>query len=178
MFKKMPFKKIIYAVLLCIIVTSCNNNKTVYSTLNKTNNVTKVQSKINFKSVTALNETNKKVIEIATIAFNKSNELEKSQLILKIKRDHLRIESELKRISVNNYIIIPEPIFDLKTSETFLKEINYNEYLISLLDKEIKNQIILLDGIENKTTDIEFKTFVYKYKDTLISNNAKLEEYL
>lgn len=178
MLMKMNIKIILYTLLLYISVISCNNKNS--NTIHNTSKNSEIgfEPKINFKTVATLNETNKKILEIASIAFNNSSELKKSQLILKIKKDHQRIESDLQKISNQNLIIIPEPIFDLKLNETSLKEKNFNYYLISLLDKEIKNQIILLDSIENRTKSIEFKNFADKYKDTLISNNAKLEEFL
>lgn len=178
MLMKMNIKIILYTLLLYISVISCNNknSNTIHNT--SKNSEIDFEPKINFKTVATLNETNKKILEIASIAFNNSSELKKSQLILKIKKDHQKIESDLQKISNQNLIIIPEPIFDLKLNEIFLKEENFNYYLISLLDKEIKNQIILLDSIENRTKDIEFKNFADKYKETLISNNAKLEEFL
>jgi hypothetical protein len=141
-------------------------------------NNSEIESKINFRTVAVLNETNKKIIDIASIAFDNSKELKESKIILKIKKDHQKIESELKRITDENLIIIPEPIFDLKLNQSFLKGINSSYYLISLLEKEINNQIKILDSIERGSRDEEFKAFADKSKEVLLSNNDLLEEFL
>lgn len=166
-----------YTILLMVfLLNSCSQKEKVYST--KIFDDKEIESKLNFKTVNNLNETNKKVIEIASIAFNNSKELKKSQLILKIKKDHQKIEQELKRITEENLIITPEPIFDLNLNESFLNGINSNFYLFSLLEKEIKNQIILFDSIENSTKDLDFRNFADKSKEVLINNKELIEEQL
>lgn len=137
-----------------------------------------IESKINFRTVSVLNETNKRIIDIASIAFTNSKQLKESQLILKIKNEHLKIESDLKEITNKNLIIVPEPIFELNLNEKFLNGINSSYYLISLLEKEINNQIKLLDSIEKTTTDKDFKNFADKSKDLLITNSELLDNFL
>lgn len=163
---------------MLFLLNSCSQKEKVYSNPIFGDKEREIESKLNFKTVNNLNETNKKVIEIASIAFNNSKELKKSQLILKIKKDHQKIEQDLKKITEENLIITPEPIFDLNLNKSFLDGINSNFYLISLLEKEIRNQIILLDSIESTTKDIEFKNFADKSKELLINNKELLEEHL
>ncbi|WP_339889234.1 hypothetical protein [uncultured Flavobacterium sp.] len=165
--------------LLIILFSSCNekrektNSNGIY-----TEKDSELESKINFRTVAILNETNRKVLDIASIAFNNSKELKESQIILKIKKDHQKLEYDLKRITEENLIIIPEPIFELNLNQNFLKGINSSYYLISLLEKEIKYQITLLDSIEKVSKDKQFRNFADKSKDILIDNNDSLEELL
>lgn len=166
------------SLLILFLLNSCSQKEKVYSNKIFDDKDREIESKFNFKTVTNLNETNKKVIEIASIAFNNSKELRKSQLILKIKKDHQKIEQDLKKITEENLIITPQPIFDLNLNESFLNGINSDFYLISLLEKEIKNQIMLLDSIENTTKDEDFKNFADKSKKILIDNKQLLEEHL
>ena len=84
----------------------------------------------------------------------------------------------MKRITNANLIIIPEPIFDLNLNKNFLKGTNSSYYLISLLEKEINNQIKLLDSIEKISQDAQFKSFADKSKEVLIDNNDSLEQLL
>lgn len=166
-------------ILTLILFLSCNDKKekTYRNDIFNEKNL-EAESKINFKSVAVLNENNKKIIDIASIAFNNSKELKESQVILKIKKDHQNIEFELKRITNANLIIIPEPIFDLNLNKNFLKGTNSSYYLISLLEKEINNQIKLLDSIEKISQDAQFKSFADKSKEVLIDNNDSLEQLL
>ncbi|WP_339837153.1 hypothetical protein [uncultured Flavobacterium sp.] len=180
MLKYPNLKTATYAIaFILILFLSCKDKKEeTYSdgVFNKEN--VAVESEINFSSVAVLNENNKKIIDIASIAFNNSRELKESLVILKIKKDHQKIESELKKITNENLIIIPEPIFDLNLNENFLKGINSSYYIISLLEKEINNQIKLLDSIEKISQDVQFKSFAYKSKEVLIDNNDSLEQLL
>lgn len=168
-----------FFVLMSILLFSCNeieeNTKNNDISNEEYNNY---DSKINFRTVAILNETNKKVIDIASIAFSNSNQLKESQIILKIKNDHKKIGDDLKKITDQNLIIIPEPFFDLNLNNNFIKGVNSSYYLISLLEKEINNQIKLLDSIEKNGVNEEFKSFADKSKLILMDNNELLEDLL
>ena len=173
---KLPSLKLItyMSVLVIFVLSSCfkkdkSSGNEGHLTAQKTSHI---ESEISFNSVAFLNEVNKKVIDIASIAFNNSKKLNESQVILKIKKDHQKIQNDLKKIN------IPEPIYDLNLNQKFLKGINSSYYLISMLEKEIKNQILLFDSIEKTSKDKEFKDFADKSKDILISNNELLEDLL
>lgn len=171
----------LYKISLISIVLSflsCNNTqKSYFNTISIKESIEK-ESKINFQSVALLNETNKKIIDIASIAFTNSNELNESKIILKIKRDHQKIESDLKKLTDLNLIIIPNLFFELSLNEKSLKSLNSSYYLISLLEKEINNQINLLDSIEKVSEDEAFHIFVEKSKNTLLVNSKVLENFL
>lgn len=180
---KLPSLKLLsyMCVLVIILFASCFKKDKSLSNINVhplNQKSINIESKINFNSVAFLNETNKKIIDIASIAFNNSKKLNESQIILKIKKDHQKIQNDLKKITDENLIIIPEPIYDLNLNQNFLQGINSSYYLISLLEKEIKNQIQLFDTIEKTSKDIEFKNFADKSKDILISNNELLDDLL
>ena len=164
--------------LLLLLITSCSDsNRNIY---NKTANTKKnsPESTINFRTVGLLNDTNKKVIDIASIGFNNSKELKESLIILKIKKDHQKIESELRKITNDNLIIIPEPIFNLDLNQTFLNGSNSTYYIVSLLEKEINNQIKLLESIEKVSTDQQFKKFAIQSKELLLDNNNSLDDLI
>lgn len=164
--------------LLLLLITSCSDStKNIY---NKTANTKKntPESTINFRTVGLLNDANKKVIDIASIGFNNSKELKESLIILKIKNDHQKIESELRKITNDKLIIIPEPIFDLDLNQTFLNGSNSTYYLVSLLEKEINNQIKLFESIEKVSSDQQFREFAVQSKELLINNNNSLEDLL
>lgn len=165
-------------ILLFFLFNSCNEKENKYNNKIFKIQKPKIESKINFKTVSNLNETNKKVIAIASLAFDNSKEIKNSQLVLKIKKDHEKIEQDLKKITEENLIITPQPIFNLNLNETFLKGINSNFYLISLLEKEIKNQISILDTIQNSTEDEAFRNFADKSKEILQANKDLLVEHL
>ena len=175
---KYPNLKILIYTIILIFIVSCTKKEKAFNNVKSHEKEVILESNINFKSVAYLNDTNKKIIEIASIAFNNSKELNESKVILKIKKDHQKIENDLRRITNENLIIIPEPIYDLNLNQNFLKGINSSNYLISLLEKEIKNQILILDTIEKNSKDKEFKNFADKSKDVLINNNELLEELL
>lgn len=177
---KLPhLKRISFAVIFILLLFfSCIRDEKRYTNTIFTENNIEVESNINFRTVASLYELNKKIIDIASISFNNSKQLESSKVLLKIKKDHEKIESQLKEIANENLIIIPQPFINLNLNETFLNEIDSNFYLISLLEKEIKNQIVLLDTIEKTSKDTQFITFADQSKDLLIVNNELLENIL
>ena len=95
-------------------------------------------------------------------------------MLLKIKKDHQKIDSELQKLTENNLIIVPKLAYHLDINTDSLKGKNPNLYLLKILESEIKNQTILFDKIENTSQNIDFKIFAKKSKKTLLSNNAGL----
>ena len=82
MLKYPNFKILIYTIILIFIV-SCAKKEKAFNNVNSHEKEIILESNINFKSVAFLNDTNKKIIEIASIAFNNSKELNESKVILK-----------------------------------------------------------------------------------------------
>jgi hypothetical protein len=169
------YKLFLFFVIVCLF--SCNNQKKGYNDSLFKEEGNNVESTIDFNLIDCLNESNKKTIDIATIIFNQIKDVKTLQFILKIKRDHKKIDSELKKLTEKNLIIIPKLVYDLNISPDSLKGKNFDFYLLSILETEIKNQIILFDKIEKTSQNTDFKTFAIKSKKTLHSNNDILKKF-
>lgn len=125
---------------------------------------------IDFNLVDYLNESNKKVIQLSSMAFNQTKDVKTLQLLLKIKRDHQKMDAELKKMTEKNLIILPKLSYAFNLNPDSLKGKNANSYLSKELEKEIKNQVMVLDRIEKTVENIDFKTLAVKSKKTVQAN--------
>lgn len=170
---------IIYNLLLFIAnisAISCTNKENS-DALFKVDS-TKSESTIDFNLIDCLNESNKKTISLASLTFIQTKDVKTLELLLKIKKDQQKIDSELKRLTENNLIILPKLIYHLNINSDSLKGKNSNLYLLKVLETEIKNQATLFDKIETTSQNIDFKLFAIKSKKTLKSNNTALKNTL
>jgi len=149
------------------------NNDTIFKIEPTTADAT-----IDFNLIDCLNESNKKAISLATITFSQTKDVKTLELLLKIKKDHQKIDSELQKLTESNLIIVPKLVYDLNINTDSLKGKTPNLYLLKILESEIKNQTILFDKIENTSQNIDFKIFAKKSKKTLQSNKIALENTL
>lgn len=133
---------------------------------------------IDFKLIDCLNESNQKTISLALLTSNRTKDKKTLQLLLKIAEDQQKIDSELKKLTENNLIIVPKLAYRLHLNPDSLKGKKSVLYLLKTLETEIKNQTILFENIESSSKNIDFKTFAKKSKKTLQINNAALESTL
>lgn len=158
---------LIFAILLVI---SCNNrDKQIYTPFFEDKSL-QTESTIDFNLIDNLNESNKKTIDLATILFNRTKDLKSLQLLLKIKKDHYKIDSELRKLTAKNLIIIPRAVYDLNIKSDSLKNKKANLYLFALLDKEIKNMATILDQIKKTAQNDDFIQFAAHSKKRIESN--------
>jgi hypothetical protein len=143
-------------ISICIVsIIACVNKEKEY-----TNSIIKKESlnlktSIDFKEIISLYDSNQKVIDASSIAFQKIKELDTLKLILKIKKDHAKIGEDLKKIAAKNLIIIPKSIINLDV--IYLKNEKSNYYILSFLKKAIDDEIKYMELIKESNTDIELK---------------------
>jgi hypothetical protein len=160
----------LYLFIVTIFTVSCINQE-------KENNdpIFKTESTIDFNLIDCLNESNKKTIELSSITFSQTKDVKTLQLLLKIKKDHQKIDSELKKLTEKNWIILPKLIYNLNLNADSLKDKNSNLYLLKALETEIKNQIELLNQIEKTSQNTDVKTFATQSKKMVQINNDSLK---
>lgn len=122
-----------------------------------------------------LNASNQKIIQISSLAFNQTKDVKTLQLLLKIKRDHQKMNSELKKLVEKNLIILPKLTYDFNLNPDSLKGKNSRAYLSKLLTNEIQNQVQLWNSMEDKTQNIDFRILAIKSKKTVLTNNESLK---
>ena len=122
-----------------------------------------------------LNASNQKIIQISSLAFNQTKDVKTLQLLLKIKRDHQKMDSELKKLVEKNLIILPKLTYDFNLNPDSLKGKNSRAYLSKLLTNEIQNQVQLWNSMEDKTQNIDFRILAIKSKKTVLANNESLK---
>lgn len=126
---------------------------------------------IDFNLMDCLNKSNKKIIQLSSIAFNQTRDARTLRLFLKTKKDHQKIDAELKKLTEKNLIILSKLAYDFNLNPDSLKGKNSNFYLSNLLVNEIENQVKLLDRIEKTTQNIDFRLFAIKSKKIVLNHN-------
>lgn len=129
---------------------------------------------IDYDLVDCLNKSNKKIINLSRIASNQTRDARTLKLFLKIKRDHQKMDAELKKLTEKNLIILPKLMQGLNLNPDSLKIKKANCYLSNVLENEIQNQVRLLDQIQKTTQNIDFRLFVIESKKKVHDNNEML----
>jgi hypothetical protein len=139
---------------------------------------TKEDPIIDFSTIDCLNESNQKVIAITSKSLRLTKDLKTLQLLLKIKRDHKKINSDFDTLTKDNLIIIPKLINQTDVNNDFINSENPEFYILKKLQTEITKQIASFDSIEKKTKNIDFKLFAIQSKRILKHNNEALKTLL
>jgi hypothetical protein len=175
---KLLSEKIIASLLLFLVIgmiSSCLHKKKDYNNFYHHEPAQDVKSTIDFNSLISLNESNKKIMDISSILFHQNKPILNLSLILKIRKDHLKNELNLKQLTKRNLIIMPKPIYNLNINSDSLKNKNSTRYLAKILIDEINIQIELLEKIKITTINPDFKSFAEDSKIIFKSNNEGLK---
>jgi hypothetical protein len=160
-------------VIICML--SCTNHEKEYTNSFYKMEYPKEDPIIDFNTVDCLNESNRRVIQLSGISFRLAKDVKTLELLLKIQKDHQKIDSKLNNLAKDNLIIIPKVIYHLNGD--CVKNKNFDS-IFKELESEIKNQIILFDSIEKNTTNIDFKAFSVQSKKILRDNNLIIKTLL
>ncbi|WP_100841791.1 hypothetical protein [Flavobacterium sp. 5] len=133
---------------------------------------------IDFNTIDRLNESNQKIIELSSISLRSTKNLKALHLLLKIKIDNQKINSDFKKLTSDNLIIIPKLSYQIDIHDDSINNKSSGLYIIKKLETEIKNQIIAFDCIEKNTQNIDFKIFSIQSKRKLYANNDALKTLL
>lgn len=178
--KSVPKIILYYPLFLVITLTcfsSCINKQKDFTDAIFGNFNNQIESSIDFSVVDCINESNKKTIEIVTLAYNKTKDIQKKELFLKIKQDHQLIDSRLKQLTKDNLIIITKTIYNINKNPDSLKGKKGNIFILKWLNREIDFQISQLSNIEEISKNDDFKKFATQTKDILKENQNALKAY-
>lgn len=166
------YNLILSVVIFCIL--SCSHQEKDYNY-----SIYKIESAkedpiIDFRTIDCLNESNQKAIELSSASLRLTKDLPTLQLLLKIKRDNKKINSDFEKLANDNLIIIPKLIYRMDIDDSISHE-SREYYMLKKLETEIKNQITTFDSIEKKTKNTDFKVFAMQSKKILADNNSALK---
>ncbi|WPR70245.1 hypothetical protein SLW70_09840 [Flavobacterium sp. NG2] len=170
-----------YTICLIFIIgslVSCNKKGKDFTESIFGTTTDEIESTIDFNLINYLSKSNTKIIDITALAVKHSNDKNKRQLLLKIKRDHQDIELELKELTQKNLIIVPKSIYTLNSKADSLQGQNAEVYLSQWLINEIKNQLSQFDSIETTSKNTDFVQFAVRSKLTLKQNIIALNTSL
>lgn len=161
--------------ILCISIVSCieKGNRTKVTIIDL--EPAKKDSVLDLNLIDCLKESNQKTIELSNLTFDLTKDVKTLELLVKIKKNHQKIEVDFNNLMKKNLIIAPNiTTHNIYLNPDSVKSKEGQLYLLKTLEKELKNQITILDRINNSSNKNDFKTFVIKSKKTVQDNNLAL----
>lgn len=175
--KKLSCLRIINKLLLCILcisIFSCNKKENYTKVTIIDLKPAKKDPILDLNLIDCLDESNQKIIELSTITFDITTDVETLQLLVKIRKNHQKIDSDFNNLSKKNLIIVPHLTYHIDLNPNSVRSKKGELYLLKTLEKEFVNQITLLNRINNISNNIDFKTFAVQSKKTVEDNNIAL----
>ena len=166
---------VFYVLLYFFIVTSCVQKENKHNDVDfEKKEVSNTISEIESESIAALYEANQKILDICDVGFQNVKDVEVLKLIISLKNEHLKLNEELENISEKNLIIIPKTISEITFKEDSLKSKNVNNYILTLLEKNLRSQIKNFKIIEQNSINFELKKLSTQTKLRLEKNQTRL----
>lgn len=176
--KLLPFRIIINALLILfmfIYLCPCSKSKICDDDSIFDKEFAEKQSKIIFKSLDYLDESNQKTIELSSILFDLTEDVETLQLLTAIRKNHEKINFELNNLTNKNFIIIPKLIYDTDAKPNPVRSAKDSLFLLKRLETQLKNQITAYERIEKTSQNIDFRIFAMQSKKAIKNNNKILK---
>lgn len=174
-YRLMLYNTLHFVAVICAV--SCINKENEFNNFIFETGYAKSDT-IDFNLVDHLNASNKKIIQLSSIASNQTKDAKMLGLLLKIKRDYQKMDFEFKKLAEKNLIVLPKLAFDFNLIPDSLKGKNSCDHLSKALENEIENQVPLWDKMQNKDQNIDFRTFATKSKKTVLANWEMLKKTL
>lgn len=135
---------------------------------------TKSHFAIDYKLLDSIDKSNQKTIELSSIMFDVMKDVKTLQLLVKIRKNHEKIKTNVNTLAKNNLIIIPQFSYHANLCTDSIKGKKGDLYLLKTLQKELDNQIRLFTKIENTTSNIDFKIVSTQANKSIQLNNSTL----
>ena len=164
----------LFLCILCLSIVSCikKGNFTKVTIIDI--EPAKKDPILDLNLIDCLDESNQRIIELSAITFDLTTDVETLQLLLKIRKNHQKIESDFNNITKKNLIIVPHPTYHIDLNANSVRGKKSELYLLKTLERELVNQIILLSHINYISNNIDFKTFAVQSKKTVQDNKTVL----
>ncbi|MEL1241660.1 hypothetical protein [Flavobacterium flavipallidum] len=172
--------KLFFYILLpfcSMIVTSCEKKiqeqQKPKQQIQEQEPVNSVSTKVSETLITQIAESNLKIVAIAQKA--REGKIKKSTKIVleQVEKDHSELKDNIKKIAKNNYIIIPNTLYDTTTLKSFISEVNISMYL-KKLHVSLSNELNLYQNTTLTTTNEELKKFTKDALPVIKANIASI----
>ena len=146
---------LLFFILFSIFSVMISCEKETKKTNKETNKVI-INPKVSELMLTQIAEANLKVVAIAQKA--KENKVKKNtRMVLKdIENDHLKLKNEIRKIAKENFVIIPNTLYDTTTLKKFISEVSISLYL-KKLENSLHNELELYQSILTTTQNNNLK---------------------
>ncbi|MFA9190243.1 hypothetical protein AAGV28_02565 [Flavobacterium sp. FZUC8N2.13] len=99
---------------------------------------TVVNTKISEPVLTQITESNLKIVAIAQKAQEATMSNRTRTILVEIEKKHLQLKNKIRKIAKDNFIIIPNTLYDTRLIKNFIAEINTTSYL-----KKLENSLLM-----------------------------------
>lgn len=99
---------------------------------------TVVNTKISEPVLTQITESNLKIVAIAQKAQEATMSNRTRTILVEIEKKHLQLKNKIRKIAKDNFIIIPNTLYDTRLIKNFIAEINTKSYL-----KKLENSLLM-----------------------------------
>jgi hypothetical protein len=146
---------IILFSICCMIVTSCEKK------IKKTEQVEQVEevapnSDTIEEVLTKIAESNLKIVAIAQKALESKIQNNTKSILKETESNHIKLKNKIRKIAKDNFIIIPNTLYDTTTLKSFISEVNTKMYL-KRLENSLINELTLYNSITATSTNNELK---------------------
>jgi len=118
--RKKPVLLIVFTICFMMLVSCEKKNKTEKDI---------PEMRIIPQTLIEIAESNLKVVAITQKAQESKLENSTQLLFKKIESEHLELKKEIRKIAKDNFIIIPNTLYDTNTLKSFISEANIKSYL-------------------------------------------------
>ncbi|HJR99414.1 MAG TPA: hypothetical protein VJ780_00655 [Flavobacterium sp.] len=136
----------------CLVFTSCEKK-------NKEEKTFISPPKIDAQVLTEIAEANLKVVAITQKAQENQMEDSTRKAFQKVENQHLQIKKEIHKIAENNFIIIPNILYDTNLIKKFISEANTFLYL-KKTEKILLDELSYYQSISKSSKNNDLKTLV------------------
>lgn len=138
-----------------------------------------IDTKISEPVLTQITESNLKIVAIAQKAQEGKMPNRTRTILEEIEKEHLQLKNKIRKIAKDNFIIIPNTLYDTRIIKNFIDEINTNLYLKKLensllMELDLYNEINITSQNSDLKTLTEEAIPVIKKNIAIVKTEQKL----
>ncbi len=143
----------------CMIIASCeqkNKESKEPQQAEQTEEIA-VNTKVSEQVLTQIAESNLKIVAIAQKAQEGKMSKQTRTILEEIEKNHLQLKNKIRKIAKDNFIIIPNTLYDTSTIKNFIDEMSTKLYL-KKLENSLLLELELYTSINATTQNKDLKT--------------------
>lgn len=159
--------------IYCMIATSCEK-KTKENKENKKKEIT-THFKVSELVLTQIAESNLKIVAIAQKAQEGKLQNSTRTVLEEVENDHIQLKNKIREIAKDNFIIIPNTLYDTTILKSFISEANASMYL-KKIEKSLLIELKLYNTIATTAKNNDLKELAKKAISVIQKNITSIQK--